>query len=131
MVSDQARERIGTRRERSRPLAGWFERTDRIARRRYGFHHEVGKVRMGKTSKVDLIVRRGALRRFHKLSQKTADLPVTVLWDRRTSDRRSAEGAGPTERRRKERRKQPPFTWDVSDFVVATRVRPKKRKEKA
>ncbi len=83
---------------------------------------------MGKTSKVDLIVRRGALRRFHKLSQKTADLPVTVLWDRRTSDRRSAAGASATERRTKERRQKPPFTWEVSDFVVAARVRPKKRK---
>ena len=83
---------------------------------------------MGKTSKVDLIVRRGALRRFHKLSQKTADLPVTVMWDRRTSDRRSASGASRTERRTKERRQKPPFTWEVSDFLVAARVRPKKRK---
>lgn len=83
---------------------------------------------MGKTSKVDLIVRRGALRRFHKLSQKTADLPVTVMWDRRTSDRRSAAGASATERRAKERRQKPPFTWEMSDFVVAARVRPKKRK---
>ena len=85
-------------------------------------------MRMGKTSKVDLIVRRGALRRFHKLSQKTADLPVTVLWDRRTSERRSAAGASTTERRRTERRQKPPYTWEVSDFVVAARVRPKKRK---
>ena len=84
---------------------------------------------MGKTSKVDLIVRRGALRRFHKLSQKTADLPVTVMWDRRTSDRRSASDASGTERRTQERRQKPPFTWEVSDFLVAARVRPKKRKQ--
>ena len=85
-------------------------------------------MRMAKTSKVDLIVRRGALRRFHKLSQKTADLPVTVLWDRRLGDRRSAGGASTTERRTKDRRRKPPYTWEVSDFVVAARVRPKKRK---
>ena len=85
-------------------------------------------MRMAKTSKVDLIVRRGALRRFHKLSQKTADLPVTVLWDRRMGERRSGAGASGAERRTKDRRRKPPYTWEVSDFVVAARVRPKKRR---
>ena len=31
---------------------------------------------------IELIVRRGAIRRFHKLKEKTADLPVEVMWDR-------------------------------------------------
>jgi hypothetical protein len=61
---------------------------------------------------VELIVRRTALRRFHKLKRATAELPaLQVSWDRRTND---ANGARP----RTERRQAPPFTWDVADFVV-------------
>ena len=80
----------------------------------------------GKT--IDLIVRRGALRRFHKLTEKTADLPVNVLWDRRTGERRSAIDANGENRRKQDRRQKPPFTWDLSDFVVAVPAPRKKRK---
>ncbi len=69
---------------------------------------------------VDLIVRRGALRRFHKLKQRAADLPVGVLWDRRIQDRRSSAGEMRGDRRGADRRQRPPFTWDVGDFVVGT-----------
>ena len=65
---------------------------------------------------VELIVRRGALRRFDKLKQATATLPVKVLWDRRTADQGSAPGRVREER--PERRQRPPFTWDTADFVV-------------
>ena len=83
-----------------------------------------------KPKPVDLIVRRGALRRFHLLTEKTAHLPVNVTWDRRTQDRRAESATTDTNRRKKERRQKPPFTWDVSDFVVAEREEPKKRKRR-
>jgi hypothetical protein len=79
---------------------------------------------------LQVIVRRGALRRFHKLKEQTADLPVSVTWDRRETDRRSETAEVNTKRRAKDRRQKPPFTWEVSDFVIAmkpTRVR--KRRE--
>ena len=69
----------------------------------------------GKT--VKLFVRRGAQRRFQKLKEKTADLPVEVSWDRRVSDRRSGSVHTGPDRREHDRRQKPPFTWDVSDFV--------------
>lgn len=65
---------------------------------------------------VRMFVRIGALKRFHFLKKKTADLPVSVEWDRRRDDRRSGEGDA--EGRAGERRGSPPFTWDTADFVV-------------
>jgi hypothetical protein len=89
---------------------------------------------MPKTPKqkpIALIVRQGSERRFRELKEKTAHLPVTVAWDRRTQDRRSPSDSKPTDNRRKEDRRQaPPFTWDVSDFVVAVSEKPKKRKRR-
>jgi len=73
---------------------------------------------------VGLIVKRGALRRFHKLKQKEADLPVSVVWDRRQQDRRSSAGEIAGDRRRTDRRRTPPFTWDVGDFVVVRALKP-------
>jgi hypothetical protein len=78
----------------------------------------VKKKRASKTAPappIELIVRRGALRRFDKLKRATAEMPVKVLWDRRTSDGRSAASPGEPHA---ERRKSPPFTWDVADFLV-------------
>ena len=73
---------------------------------------------MAKKKPIGIVVRRGALRRFDSLTRKTVDLPVDVTWDRRTGQRRaSAEPAG-DERREGDRRKEPPFTWQVADFVV-------------
>ncbi len=67
---------------------------------------------------IALIVRRGALRRFDALKKRAGDIPVTVLWDRRI-DQRPRPSVGKTlERRQAERRQQPPFTWDLADFVV-------------
>jgi hypothetical protein len=67
---------------------------------------------------IELVVRRGALWRFNTLKKKTADLPVMVLWDRRRGDRRNTPGVGSEERRGTDRRHEPPFTWEVADFVV-------------
>jgi hypothetical protein len=67
---------------------------------------------------VDLIVRRGALWRFHKLKKKTAAVPVKVSWDRRRADRRSEADRIAGDRRKNERRQQAPFTWELGDFLV-------------
>jgi hypothetical protein len=67
---------------------------------------------------VRMFVRIGALKRFHFLKQKTADLPVSVEWDRRRTDRRSGAEAASANVRKVERRGAPPFTWDTADFVV-------------
>jgi hypothetical protein len=81
---------------------------------------------------VELIVRRGALRRFDELKKKTADLPVTVTWDRRQADRREAgNGAAKANRRHDERRQTPPFTWEMADFVVVAPPRRKRARAKA
>jgi hypothetical protein len=67
---------------------------------------------------VGIVVRRGALRRFDALTRKTTDLPVLVSWDRRTTARRTSSEPVPVELRSGDRRKTPPFTWEVADFVV-------------
>lgn len=74
---------------------------------------------------VELVVRRGAHRRYEELKKKTAELPVKVSWDRRKADRRVRGGETQIDRRLTDRRGKPPFTWDVSDFVV---VDPTKRR---
>jgi hypothetical protein len=80
-----------------------------------------------RTVSVEIVVRRGALRRFQKLTEKAASLPVKVTWDRRLGDRRvAADGARP-DRRKTDRRQKPPFTWELSDFVVVP-ARPRKQK---
>ena len=73
---------------------------------------------MAKKKPIGIVVRRGALRRFDALTRKTADLPVDVTWDRRTGQRRASGDAAGAERRSGERRKEPPYTWQVADFVV-------------
>ena len=88
---------------------------------------------------IELVVRRGALWRFNTLKRKTAELPVTVLWDRRQAERRSASAEVRGERRRStDRRQKPPFTWELADFVVvgqtstaAGAAKKRKRKKKA
>ena len=82
-----------------------------------------------KKEPIEIVVRRGALRRFDKLKTKTGELPVVVLWDRRADDRRGGKADKPkAERRYTERRRKPPFTWDLADFVV---VEPTKRRKTA
>jgi hypothetical protein len=73
---------------------------------------------MASKKPIGIVVRRGALRRFDALTRKTADLPVEVTWDRRAEERRVSDEAAGVERRSGDRRKKPPFTWQVADFVV-------------
>ena len=67
---------------------------------------------------IQIVVRRGALRRFDSLKRATAELPVTLTWDRRLAERRSPEGSATDERRKGDRRQNPQFTWELADFVV-------------
>ena len=67
---------------------------------------------------VRMFVRIGALKRFHFLKKKTADLPVSVEWDRRRTERRSDDQPDTPTTRSGERRGSPPFTWETADFVV-------------
>ena len=72
---------------------------------------------------VELIVRRSAIRRFHRLKRATADLDAVKLsWDRRTSE---------PEARQIERRKAPPFTWEVADFLVVETPAPRASRARA
>ena len=76
------------------------------------------QTKMPSPDAVGIIVRRGALRRFRALTRKTVDLPAVVSWDRRKRDRRASPQPAPTDHRKTERRRKPPFTWEVADFVV-------------
>ena len=57
-------------------------------------------------------MRRGALRRYDKLSHKASELPVQVRWDRRVN----LIGNPPLGL--SNRRGPLPFTWKAADFVV-------------
>lgn len=67
---------------------------------------------------IEIVVRRGALRRYDQLKQKSGDLPVKLVWDRRLDNRRRGAKAVEGERRESDRRQPPQFTWEVADFVV-------------
>jgi hypothetical protein len=84
-----------------------------------------------------IVVRRGAARRFDALKNQTTELPVAVGWDRRETDRRASSNLSmqvPRNRRDTERRQEPPFTWELADFVVVcpnpTELEANKRKAK-
>lgn len=81
-----------------------------------------------KSDAIEIVVRRGSLRRFDALKTRTAELPVVVTWDRRLNERREADppAGAKRDRRHDERRRTPPFTWELADFVVVER--PKRRK---
>jgi hypothetical protein len=81
------------------------------------------KTAAAKQSRIEIVVRRGAIRRFDALKTRTSELPVVLTWDRRTDDRRDrgASASLKRDRRESERRKAPPFTWDLADFVVVER----------
>jgi len=74
-----------------------------------------------KATVVEIVVRRGAGRRFDALKKQTSELPVVVSWDRRKTDRRrgsDASAKAARDRRSTDRRQKPPFTWELADFVV-------------
>jgi len=84
-----------------------------------------------KKEPIEIVVRRGAIRRFDALKTRTSELPVVVTWDRRTDERRDddatdAKGNG----RQADRRRKPPFTWDLADFVVVEPAKSRKASRK-
>ena len=80
-----------------------------------------------KKDSIEIVVRRGAIRRFDALKTRTSELPVVVTWDRRTNERRDDEPSGAKRNRRQtDRRRKPPFTWDLADFVVVEPAKPRK-----
>jgi len=81
-----------------------------------------------------LVVRRGARSRFLKLKQKTKHLPIKLLWDRRRGERRTRPtdvSGAKSDRRKTDRRKKAPFTWDLADFVVAGHADQRRRRARA
>ena len=72
-----------------------------------------------------IFVRRGALRRFARLTRDSRMLPVDIEWDRRQEERREEPKAPSAERRKTNRRRRPPFTWEMADFVVTESKRKK------
>ena len=91
-----------------------------------------------KKEPLEIVVRRGASKRFEALRGKTSELPVVVTWDRRNTDRRGSSKPSmqvPRDRRATDRRQDPPFTWELADFVVvppppARAAAPKKKAKK-
>lgn len=85
-----------------------------------------------KQDAIEIVVRRGAIRRFDALKTRTSELPVVVTWDRRSDDRRNEGDATDAKRNRgqAERRRKPPFTWDLADFVVVEPAKPRKPSRK-
>ena len=73
------------------------------------------------------VVRRGSTRRFARLREHTDELPLEVVWDSRHADRRTKPGQVKIESRQAQRRHDPPFTWDVADFLVRKETRPARR----
>jgi hypothetical protein len=65
-----------------------------------------------------IFVRRGAIRRFHRLTRDADTLPVSVEWDRRQGERRTESAPAPVDQRQSDRRGDPPFTWNAAEFVV-------------
>ena len=85
-----------------------------------------------KQDAIEIVVRRGAIRRFDALKTRTSELPVVVTWDRRTNERRDKDEATGAKRKRRQadRRRKPPFTWDLADFVVVEPVKARKASRK-
>jgi len=84
-------------------------------------------------SAVEIVVRRGAGRRFEALQNRTSELPVVVSWDRRKTERRTKPHPSmevPRDRRASDRRQKPPFTWELADFVVVVPESKRRRKAK-
>ena len=78
---------------------------------------------------VEIIVRRGALRRYELFKRKAGDLPVKLSWDRRVAQRRSAAARPDQDRRAADRRQDPAFTWEMADFVIVERPEARARRK--
>lgn len=68
-----------------------------------------------------VIVRRGHFATFELLTRTFADdHSVQIVWDRRMGERRHvARGPDDAERRRSDRRRQPPSQWSQLNYMIA------------
>ena len=64
-----------------------------------------------------VVVRRGERDLFERLTTIARD-SVTVVWDRRQSERRKANRSTAAERRQQDRRQPPPPTWTQGFLVI-------------
>jgi hypothetical protein len=70
-----------------------------------------------------VIVRRGHFATFELLTRTFADDPmVQIIWDRRIGERRQAGDVRVAERRRSDRRREPPMQWGQLNYMIATDV---------
>jgi hypothetical protein len=68
-----------------------------------------------------VIVRRGHFATFELLTRTFADDPtVQIVWDRRMGERRqAARGPDDGERRRNDRRREPPSQWNQLNYIIS------------
>jgi hypothetical protein len=68
-----------------------------------------------------VVVRRGHFATFELLTRTFAgDLSVQIIWDRRMGERRRAAcGPADGERRRSDRRREPPPQWGQLNYMIA------------
>ena len=70
-----------------------------------------------------VIVRRGHFATFELLTRTfSGDPSVQIIWDRRMAERRrSTDGPGDSERRRRsDRRRVPPMQWGQLNYMIAS-----------
>jgi hypothetical protein len=69
-----------------------------------------------------VIVRRGHFATFELLTRTFAGDPsVQIIWDRRVAERRrSTDRAGAGDRRRSDRRREPPPQWGQMNYMIAS-----------
>jgi hypothetical protein len=67
-----------------------------------------------------VIVRRGQFATFELLTHTFADdHGVQIIWDRRIGERRQApRGPEDGERRRRDRRREPPSQWNLLNYMI-------------
>jgi hypothetical protein len=70
-----------------------------------------------------VVVRRGHFATFELLTRTFADDPsVRIIWDRRLGERRrTTDGVGDADRRRADRRRQPPAQWRQLNYMIAAK----------
>ncbi len=64
-----------------------------------------------------VVVRQGNLQLYERLAA-IARRGITVIWDRRQTERRATERPAAVDRRRKTRRRPTPETWSALGFLV-------------
>ena len=72
-----------------------------------------------KQERIEIVVRRGAIRRFDALKTRTSELPVVVTWNRA----RTIAGTKATQTARRETRDRQSGAWKLALHVGPCRLR--------